>query len=103
MTDTTLPSPEAMREFLRAHYRPDRFEVDGCQVWGAEFSRRRVYRHIEALRTIGHSVISRGESASGRPIWFGRRLEAVNGDDFDSYAALMARLMDTTDTTGATK
>ena len=94
MNDTPLPlpTPEAMREFLRAHYRHGRFEGRDPAVWGANYSECMVLCYLDDLRKIGNSVISRHDSISGRPVWFGRRLEAVDGDDFDSYAELMDRL-----------
>ena len=79
MNNSPIPTPEAMREFLRACYRHDRFEVPGDSAWGEEFSRRMVCRHLEDLRTRGMSVISSHDSITGRPIWFGRRLDPTDG------------------------
>lgn len=72
-----IPTEQQMREFLRAHYKADRFELRDTRGWGADYSQCIVRSRIEDLRRYGVSYISLHESVSGKTLKFNVDLQML--------------------------
>jgi hypothetical protein len=85
---STLPTPEALREFLRARYRHDRFEGRDGPVWGANYSGLIIDGYMEILQATGSAWIGRHESNNGSAIKFDASLAILVDDSVRPAAAV---------------
>ena len=85
---SSLPTPESLREFLRARYRHDRFEGRDGPLWGANYSGIVVDGYLEMLKSAGSAWISRHESNNGFAIKFDASLNILVDDSVAPAASV---------------
>lgn len=69
-----MVSYEAVYEFIKKHYKHDRFEGRNGPVWSENYSHCVVRSHVESLEKYGYCYISQFESKTGDAIKFDAEL-----------------------------
>lgn len=57
-------------EFLKAHYKHDRFEGRNNNSWGKDYSACIARSSYQAIESHGYTCISKHESKTGDAIWY---------------------------------
>lgn len=72
-----MPGEEQVYDFLREHYRADRFTGRDDAAWGTDYSRSVCAGKVSDLREHGYSSISCHDSKRRVALYFGRRLVPI--------------------------
>ncbi len=73
-----MVTPEQHYEFLKQHYRAARFEERNNDSWGTAYSQHIADYRYEELQTLGYSLISSHESATGDAIIYDAELNKLD-------------------------
>lgn len=71
-----MPTEAQMREFLRRHYKAERFEGRDGPVWG-DYSAAVTRSHLADLAEHGTGFISQYESVTGKTVKYDASLTAI--------------------------
>lgn len=77
MTETELPTFNALYDFLREHYKTERFEGRNGPDYGQQYSRSLTSSAMVQIERLGNGFISRQDSASGRAIKYNHLLKVL--------------------------
>jgi hypothetical protein len=61
-------------QFLKQHYKHDRFEGRNGNGWGKDYSSNVARGSYQALENYGYTCISQHESKTGDAVWYDRDL-----------------------------
>jgi hypothetical protein len=68
---------EALYQFLKDHYKSDRFHLRDGEVWGNDYSEIVTHDYLEELSARGFAFISKYESATGKAVKFDKNLNIL--------------------------
>jgi hypothetical protein len=68
---------EALYQFLKDHYKAERFHLREGDVWGHDYSQVVTQGSLDSLNANGFAFISKYESATGNAIKFDENLNIV--------------------------
>jgi hypothetical protein len=77
VTADKMPSFEQVYDFVKAHYKPSRFEERNNATWGAGYTRNVVEGYMEQLSACRRCYIGQYESRTGESVAFDYRLKAM--------------------------
>lgn len=74
-----MVSQEQLYNFLKKHYRHERFEGRNGKTWGESYSINIANHSYRDLADYGYSLISSHESATGKAVIFDTNLNVMAG------------------------